>query len=325
MNDEKTYVIGMDLGGTHAYAGVVDTSGEVLARMETDINLDLDAETIIRQSIIPTIKEAIDYNPAVSAQIKAVGMGIPGNHDSTRGICFFSPNFRWKNVSLVPPIREALGIPVFMLNDVRCAALGEKHFGAGQDMPDFVCCAIGTGVGGGVVSGGRLILGRQESAGEIGHITIMPGGHRCNCGNDGCLEAYVSGPNIARRTREAMEQNPASKLWQIEPDMEKADAFTLFQAATQGDETALKVWEDTGRYLAIGFAGIIHTINPGRFIIGGRVANAMRFFMPALRDELNRRATMVPKDSVEIVQAGLKENAGMIGAAALAFEKIGIL
>ncbi len=321
--EEKTLVIGLDLGGTHTYAGVVDSTGEILVKKEADINLDHEADVIIQETIIPIIREAMDHNPGYTGNIRALGMGIPGNHDSKRGICFFSPNFRWRNVSLVPPIQEALGLPVFMLNDVRCAALGEKHFGSGSGVPDFVMCAIGTGVGGGVVADGRLILGQHESAGEIGHITIVPDGARCNCGNIGCLEAYVSGPNIARRTREAMMANRDSKLWEIQPDVNSAEALHLYQAATQGDETALKVWEETGRYLAIGFASIIHTINPRRFIIGGRVANALRFFLPALREELNRRATMVPPDSVEIVQAGLKEHAGMIGAAALAFEKIG--
>ncbi|MCE1246465.1 MAG: ROK family protein [Firmicutes bacterium] len=322
---EKNLVIGVDLGGSHVYAGVVNMKGEVLVKKETDIDLSHNADTIIKESIIPVIKAAIEDNPFLKENIKAIGMGIPGNLDSARGICFFSPNFKWRDVYVTPPIQEALGLPVFMLNDVRSAALGEKHFGAGKGINNFVCCAIGTGIGGGIVCNGNLILGEKEAAGEIGHITVDPNGHLCGCGNYGCIEAIASGPNIARRGREAMEADKESILWKMVNDISEVDAFVLFKAAKEGDKTALKVWEETGRYLGICFAGIIHTVNPQRFIMGGRVANAMEFFLPALKEEIKKRARMVPPDSVEIVHAGLLENAGMIGAAALAYEKIGVL
>ncbi len=321
---ERKLVIGVDLGGTHTYAGVINDHGEILVRKETDIDLSEDAETIIKDSIIPTIKAAMDENPFIEDDIKAVGIGIPGNLDSARGMCFFSPNFQWRDVSVTPPIREALGIPVFLQNDVNVTALGEKYFGAGKDIDDFVMAAIGTGIGGGIISGGKLLLGFCEAAGEIGHITVDPNGYQCNCGNYGCMEALASGPNIARRGREAMMEAKDSILWKLVKDPSEVTAYTLFKAAKQGDTVALKVWADTGKYLGIGFSNIIHTVNPRRFIIGGRVAGAREFFLPALRDEINKRATMVPKDSVEIVPAELQENAGMIGAAALAFEKVGL-
>lgn len=321
---ERKLVIGVDLGGTHTYAGVINDQGEILVRKETDIDLSEDADTIIRESIIPTIKAAMDENPFIEDDIKAVGIGIPGNLDSARGMCFFSPNFQWRDVSVTPPIREALGIPVFLQNDVNVTALGEKYFGAGRGISDFVMAAIGTGIGGGIISGGKLLLGVCEAAGEIGHITVDPNGYQCNCGNYGCMEALASGPNIARRGREAMMEAKDSLLWTLVKDPAEVTAYTLFKAAKQGDATALKVWEDTGKYLGIGFSNIIHTVNPRRFIIGGRVSGAREFFFPALQNEINKRATMVPKDSVEIVSAELQENAGMVGAAALAFEKVGL-
>ena len=321
---ERKLVIGVDLGGTHTYAGVINDQGEILVRKETDIDLSENADTIIKKSIIPTIKAAMDENPFIEDDIKAVGIGIPGNLDSARGMCFFSPNFQWRDVSVTPPIREALGIPVFLQNDVNVTALGEKYFGAGRGVDDFVMAAIGTGIGGGIISGGKLLLGVYEAAGEIGHITVDPNGYQCNCGNYGCMEALASGPNIARRGREAMMEAKDSLLWTLVKDPSEVTAYTLFKAAKQGDATALKVWDDTGKYLGIGFSNIIHTVNPRRFIIGGRVAGAREFFLPALRNEVNKRATMVPKDSVEIVPAELQENAGMIGAAALAFEKVGL-
>ncbi|MFP4497082.1 MAG: ROK family protein [Vulcanimicrobiota bacterium] len=322
---DNTLVIGVDLGGTHAYAGVVNTSGEVLLRKETDIDTSLDADVIIKQMIVPTIKSAIEEKKEFSGRIKAVGLGAPGSHDSKRGICHFSPNFRWRNVEVTRPIEEELGIPVYMLNDVRTAALGEKHFGAGKDVSDFVIMAIGTGIGGGVVLDKRLILGVNEVAGEIGHITVDPDGHQCNCGNYGCMEAMASGPNIARRGREAMLENRDSKLWNMVEHINDVSARTLYDAARNEDTTALKVWEDTGRYLGIGMASIVHTVNPQRFIIGGRVATAIDFFLPSLKEELNARATMVPRGSIEVVSAVLKENAGLVGSAALAFEKIEVL
>jgi len=321
---EQKYVIGVDLGGTHAYAGVVNINGEILLRKEIDIDLSLEAEVMIRKLIIPTIKDAIEENEEITDSIAAIGMGIPGRHDSKRGICYFSPNFRWRDVHVTRPIEESLGLPVFMNNDVRTAALGEKHFGAGRGVSHFVVCAIGTGIGGGIVVDGKLILGENEAAGEIGHITVDPDGHQCNCGNFGCMEALASGPNIGRRAREAMLKDKKSLLWEMEEDIWDVTAYTVYKAAKQKDPVALKVWEDTGRYLGIGFASLIHTVNPSRFIIGGRVADAMEFFLPALREEINKRAKMVPPDSVEIVRAQLKENAGLVGSAALALEKIGV-
>ena len=321
---ERELVIGVDLGGTHTYAGVIDTNGEILIRKETDIDLSEDADTIIKNSIIPTIKSAMDDNPFLEDDIKAIGIGIPGNLDSTRGFCYFSPNFKWKDVPVTHPIREALGIPVYLQNDVNVTALGEKYFGAGKGIDDFVMVAIGTGIGGGIISGGELLKGFCEAAGEIGHITVDPNEYQCNCGNYGCMEALASGPNIARRGREIMEERKDSVLWDMVKDKSELSAYTLYKAAKQGDEAALKVWKDTGMYLGIGFSNIIHTVNPQRFIIGGRVAGALEFFLPALKEEIKKRATMVPEDSVEIVVAELQENAGMIGAAALAFEKVGI-
>jgi glucokinase len=318
-------VVGVDLGGTHAYAGIVNTSGEILLRKETDIDRSLDSGTIINKLIIPTIKEAIRENPDLAESIKAVGMGLPGSIDAKMGICNYSPNLDWHNVRVTQPIEEALGIPVYILNDARTAAMGEKFFGAGRGVSDFVVCAIGTGIGGGIVTNNELLLGDMYSAGEIGHITIFPDGYQCNCGNLGCMEAYASGPNIARRGREAMLENKGSVLWRLVNHLSDLTAQTLFQAAKQGDTTALKVWEDTGKYLGIGFANITHTVNPKRFIMGGRVSRAMEFFLPTLRNELKKRASMVPPDSIEIVPAKLEENAGLIGSASLAFERMGIL
>jgi len=323
--EKRNLAVGVDLGGSHVSAGVLDTDGTVLTRKEIDINLEEDVERIIRGSIIPVIKDAMEENPYLTDSIVAVGMGVPGSHDSSRGICHFSPNFNWREVSVTEPIQEALGIPVFMLNDVRSMALGEKHFGAGQGVENFVVCAIGTGIGGGVVSQGRLILGPHEVAGEIGHITVDPNGYKCNCGNYGCVEALASGPNIARRAKEEMLNNKESTLWKYTSDPAEMSAHLLFKAAKHKDPTALKIWEQTGRYLGICFASIVHTVNPSRFILGGRVANAMEFFLPALNDELSKRARMIPPGAVEIVPAGLRDNVGIIGSAALAFEKMGIL
>lgn len=322
---EEPVVIGVDLGGTHVWASVVNVKGEVLCKCEKDVDVSLPSEKIIKECVIPVIKEAISKSPP-STKVYGVGIGVPGRHDSKRGICHFSPNFGWKNVPVTPPIEEEIGIPVYMLNDVGVQALGEKHFGGGKGIDNFVMCAIGTGIGGGIVVNGEILLGTNESAGEIGHITVLPNGPLCNCGNKGCLEALASGPAIARRVKKAMDENKESLLWYLtKGDKSLVTPLLVYEAAKKGDKLSLKIWEETGIYLGIAFANIIHTLDPKIFLIGGRVSGAMEFFLPSLIKEMEKRATMVEKGSVKVKQAHLKENAGIIGAAALAFEKTKIL
>ncbi|MCL5036934.1 MAG: ROK family protein [Chloroflexi bacterium] len=315
---EKTFVIGADLGGTHAAAVVVDREGNIYYQYELPVDLSHCADEVFEKSIFPVIEKVIKNSPG---RVSSIGMGLPGRIDSRTGICHFSPNLQWHNVPVGPKLEEKFNIPCHVMNDVTVATLGEQMFGLGKDVDNFILMAIGTGIGGGIVNEGRLVLGAIESAGEIGHMTIVPDGYLCNCGNRGCLEALCSGPNIARRYREALERGEGELAPGLD-GIEEVTAGTIQRAAAAGDPLAIKIWEETGRYLGIGIANLITVLNPDRILIGGRVANALDLFLPALLNEVRFRARMVPPDFTEIKHAGLAENAGVMGGAALALSWI---
>lgn len=321
----KKLALGLDLGGTHISCGLIASSGEIIAKSQTDINVKDSPEKIIQRKIIPLLKETILKANLNAKEIIGVGLGIPGNLDRKKGICIFSPNFLWRNVNLANPIKKALNFPLFMTNDVNAAALGEKYFGAGYGISDFICIAIGTGIGGGIVANNKLVYGYSNGAGEIGHVTVQPDGLKCKCGNYGCMEAYASGPNIAKRTKTALKGNTKSILLKMKKNINTITAKDLYYAALKKDKLALKIWKETGIYLGIGLSSSIAVLNPQRIIIGGKVSTAMIFFLPSIKKEINKRNRMIPEDSTEIFKAKLGTQAGMIGAAALVFEEKGIL
>ncbi|MDQ7822738.1 MAG: ROK family protein [Candidatus Eremiobacteraeota bacterium] len=314
----KPIVIGVDLGGSHVSAAAVDQKGTLLQFSERDIDNNKSADEILSGDIVPVIQETLEKISGVHAIVKGIGMGIPGRTDGERGVCIFAPNLKWREVQVREPLESLLHVPVFIINDVRAMTVGEKCFGNGRGFNDFICMALGTGIGGGVVANGKLVLGAIEGAGEIGHITVEPEGPLCGCGNKGCMEAFSSGPGVARRAMEALKRGASSIL----RDAPEITSKKVFEAAREGDALALEIWRETGIYLGRGLASIITVLNPRRILMAGRVSRAIEFFLPALKEELTSRARMVPPDFTEIVTARFGKDAGMIGTAAFAFEKL---
>lgn len=322
---EEIFVIGIDLGGSHVTAACFERQGRIHNKVFHDINPLEPPSEILNNGIVPAVCKAIEESGLDFSKIVGIGMGLPGALDSNLGICLFSPNLKWRNVPIKEPLEKALKLPVFILNDVRSATLGEKYFGAGRGFEHFVCMAVGTGIGGGIVANGKLVLGGCEGAGEIGHITIMPDGPLCNCGNHGCMEALASGPNIARRAKEALAKGEESIIRQMVKNLEEISAETINRAAEKNDPLALRIWEETGRFLGMGVSMIITTLNPQRIIVGGRVAQAGELIFKPMREEIKKRVKMIPEDYTGIVPAHFKEDAGVVGAAALALEKLGLI
>jgi glucokinase len=281
------------------------------------------AETTLRVNIAGALMEAIGRSGLTRQEVAGIGMGLPGNLRPDEGLCVFSPNFQWRDVQVRAPLQEELGIPVFIQNDVRTITLGEKHFGLGRGVDSFVCVWLGTGVGGGIVINGQLYTGSSESAGEIGHITVNPEGPLCNCGNRGCLESYASGTGMARRTAELLVRESSPILEKVVEKRGKTSAAGTYEAAVEGDEAAIRLWEDMGTYLGIGLGNIVTTVNPRMVIVGGRVSDAWDFFSPAMIREFESRVHMVPKGFTQIVRSTLGVDAGILGGAALARERLG--
>jgi glucokinase len=230
----------------------------------------------------------------------------------------FSPNLHAvEGIPLKDEIEPRIGVPLTVENDANAAAWGEFRFGAGSDVDHLVFLTLGTGVGGGVISHGVLLRGAQGSGGELGHVTIQATGPRCACGNRGCLEALASGTAISRRAREIASEHPGSALGHLAAER-KVLGEDVTRLAREGDEFALSVLEESGRWLGIGLAGFVNIFNPEVVAIGGGVMAAGELILEAAREEVYLRARPPSRDLAEIKEATLGPKSGLLGAAALA-------
>ena len=297
------HAIGIDIGGTRLRAALVDRAGTLLARAETPTLAGEGPAAVIAQ--IARLVEQVGQG-ATGEGIAGAGVSSPGPIDTVRGLALGVPTLKgWNGVPIADMIAEALDLPVTLENDGIAAANGEWRFGVGRGLTDFVYVTVSTGIGGGIVSGGRLLHGRMGMAGHIGHMTVMIGGEKCSCGNAGCWEAYASGTAFARRIGRsgAAAQDPESVL----------------AAARDGDPQAAGLVAEHGDYLGIGIASLLHLFSPQAVILGGGVSNGLDLLMPAIDRRVRLNAMPAFRD-IPVIRAGLGENSGLVGAAALAFE-----
>jgi glucokinase len=304
--------IGVDLGGSHVLATVVDESGAIVERAEHDI---VDHDPV---AVVGVVQAAIDEAIAkAKAKVDGIGVGSPGNIDPGSGTVTYSPNFGWHNVPLGPRLREKYDVPVFVGNDARCATLGEYTYGTGQGSKDFVLLTLGTGIGGGIVSNGSLAVGLLAGAGEIGHHQIRASdGFYCNCGKRGCFEAQASGTGLIRHAIAIAPSFPRSSLARGKP--EKLGSKSIRKAAEAGDAHGLAAWKNYVADLAIGIANVIAFVNPETIALGGGVAAAGDFMLAAIGPQVDALTTMVPRGTTKLVIAKLGNDAGAIGAATMA-------
>lgn len=290
--------IGIDLGGTNLFGGLVDGQGRILASRKRPTPVQ-DGPAGVFAAMKEMIRDLLAA--AGDRPVLGIGLGIPGLLDREAGMSLFSPNLGWENV----PVRaqfDEFGLPVVMDNDVRCHAAGELHFGAGRGLKDFILLTLGTGIGSGIVLGGQLYRGPAGMAGEIGHIPLEPGGPLCGCGKRGCFEALASGKAIGRRAQEAGIASTARDL---------------FALAAQGDPRALALVDRVAYDLGRGIATYANLMNPQRVIVGGGVALAGELLFAPLRRYAEAETMPGIRGTYDIVPAALGDEAGAVGAAAL--------
>jgi glucokinase len=245
-----------------------------------------------------------------------IGIGAPGPLNRATGTVIQSPNLGWRNFPLRDLISNAVNLPAVLDNDANCATYGEWWLGAGRNVENLIGLTLGTGIGGGIVLNGEIFHGVSDAAGEIGHMTIEANGRKCPCGNYGCLEAYASGPAIARRAIEGLEAGVESLLSDLVGDhVEKITAATVYEAAINGDPYANEVMRETAKFLGAGVANIINIFNPDMIVISGGVTKAGDHLFVPLRSEVRRRAFKSALDACQITAAQLPGTAGVIGAA----------
>jgi glucokinase len=307
--------IGVDLGGTNIKVGVVDPSGNLLYKAERPTGAEDGVDAVIAR-ITSSAREAAEASGTSWNQIAGIGVGLPGFLDISRGVVKRLTNLPWENVPIRELLEKAWNRPVMIDNDANVAALGEAWSGAGTGVSDLVCITLGTGVGGGVIAGGRLIHGVGGAAGEIGHIRIEEDGALCGCGQRGCLETIASATGIVRMVKEMVSSGRETAL----AAAVRADTLStrdVFREMEAGDPVAEEVIDRATDALAQAMATLSVILNPARFIIGGGVARAGEALFRPLRRAYQKRALPSAAEGVTIVPAQLGNDAGVIGAAGL--------
>ena len=306
--------IGVDLGGTNTRAGLVTSKGEIVGRGRAPTPVDDGAEAVVR-AIAGCVREAAANGGLSLGDVEGIGVGSPGPLDPYEGVIISPENMPCMHgVRLRELLEEDLSRPVRVDNDANMAAFGEQWLGAGRGVDHFLCVTLGTGVGGGWVSEGRLMRGFNGNAAEVGHVTVDHAGPRCACHNYGCLEMYTSATAMVRRTAERIEETqPDTSL-----DVNGLTTRAMFDVAEAGDAFAQAMFEETGTFLGIGIVTLVNVTNVEMVALAGGLAAAGDLIFEPTRRTFMDRGTVGVREHVRIVPAALGDDAGLLGAARLA-------
>ena len=314
--------LGIDLGGTKIHTAVVSRDGDILADDYRETVAERGASGVLDR-IVASAQAAMAQGGAGREEITAIGIGAPGPMDATAGVLTAPPNLPgWNNVPLKALLEERLGIPAFLENDANAAALAEYHYGAGRGSRNMIYVTVSTGIGGGLILNGALYYGSDGAAGEIGHMTILPNGPLCGCGNRGHLEALASGTAIARDARELLSRGVPTLIRELaDDDPAQVTARLVAQAAEQGDLEAQELLDRAMGYLGVGMANLANIFNPDEIVIGGGLANLGEKLFGPVRRTVRNTCFDVIADRVQVAPATLGPNVGVIGAAAVAISR----
>ncbi|MHB1005937.1 MAG: ROK family protein [Chloroflexota bacterium] len=312
----KDLIVGVDLGGTRFRVCLANREGVILERTSHLTLADGGLDAVIHR-LVDGVRHILDGQDL--ARVLGMGLGAPGPLDPWAGIVLYAPNMPgWRDVPLRDRLRAALGIPVYINNDANLGGLGELFFGAGRGLTDLVYITVSTGIGGGVIAGGRLLLGGNGLAGEIGHMVVQVGGPLCGCGNSGCLEAMASGTAIARAARAGLEAGARGTMLTLaQGALDRVDAAIVERAAREGDELAGEIMREAGTYLGIGIVNVIHLLDPQMVIVGGGVSRAGDLILGPAREVLATRLMPGFRGKSRLVASALGDDAGLMGAVAL--------
>jgi len=309
-------VIGVDLGGTKLLAGVLDDGLGVHHRVQRPVH------GLGQRELLDTVVAAVEEaRAAASAEVTAVGFGIPCLIDQRRGMALMAVNLALADVPFRDLMAERLGLPVEVDNDANCAALAEHRAGAAQGADDAVVLTIGTGIGGGLILGGEVYRGAIGAGAELGHMTIDLDGPPCqgNCPNHGCLETLASGTALAREGGRIAAERPDSQLGRALADGREITGALVTELAHDGDAAAVEALALIGRSLGVGIAALLNVFNPDVVVVGGGVIAAGDLLLEPARAEVAERALPPVREHARIVPAQFGVEAGMVGAGALAF------
>jgi glucokinase len=338
----SNFSIGVDLGGTNLRIAAIDDRGRLMEKVTFGTKTIIGRDQVLNDMCTAIRQTTAKYQ--TNGTLLGVGIGLPGIIDMKTGMMRESPNLPgWADYPVRAEIEKRMNTPVIMENDANCAALGEKWLGAGRHVGDMLMLTLGTGVGGGIVIGGKIHHGMTGMAGEFGHMTVEPEGNPCGCGNRGCLEQYSSATAVVRMAREAIAAGEAPGLAKAASSDVEFSAKEIYNLAIQGDQAARKIFRRAGRALGIALATLINGLNLEMYVIGGGVSSAWEAFAPSVFEELRQRsmvwAATAPVDPLAspsgaaaqvepiggqqtiVTRALLGSDAGLYGAARLPIER----
>ncbi|MQY56323.1 MAG: ROK family protein [Dehalococcoidia bacterium] len=321
-NKEQKLILGVDLGGTKIAAALATAQGKILARGRSSTRAQAGPDVVIK-SICATIDRTLAAKRLKPSQFLGIGIAAAGIIDSDKGKVISSPNLPgWHEVPLRDAVEQRFGIPTYLGNDATLAALGEWCFGLKKGIANLIYITVSTGIGGGIIAGGKLYTGACGVAGEIGHMTIDVNGPKCNCGNIGCWETLASGTALAREAVKQIREGAKTSIIElVNGDISKIDAKVVDLAAKQGDELAKELISRLGYYLGIGLVNLVNIFNPELILIGGGVAKMGDLLLQPAIKIVKERAFSTPANAVEIKPALLGDDSGILGAVAFVLER----
>ncbi len=310
----ERFYIGIDIGGTNLRFALVDDSGIILSRSRSVSSISEGREAFCKR-LLAGITEMQDFANTLSQTVSGIGVGVPGLV-SRDGVIHSSVNMKpLDGLNLTKFLEVATGLPAICGNDANAIAMGEYIYGAGTDFRSFMVISIGTGLGSGLILDGNLWSGVNGFASEFGHITVKPDGLPCPCGNNGCLEQYVSAGAIVRYAMELFSGHPDGGELLL-------DAAIVAGLAKKGDQVALKAFETAGSWLGIGLASLVNTLNLEAIIVCGGVSESLELLLPAMRKELGKRCFREIGSDLKIIAGTLADDAGLLGAAGMVRETV---
>ncbi|MCZ2525595.1 ROK family glucokinase [Streptomyces sp. SCUT-3] len=308
--------VGIDIGGTKVAAGVVDADGVILERLRTETPDKSKSPRVVEDTIVELVLDLADRH-----DVHAVGIGAAGWVDADRSRVLFAPHLSWRDEPLRDALSTRLAVPVMVDNDANTAAWAEWRFGAGRGEDHLVMITLGTGIGGAILEDGQVKRGRYGVAGEFGHMQVVPGGHRCPCGNRGCWEQYSSGNALVREARElAAADSPVAHtiVERVGGRISEITGPLITELAREGDAMCVELLQDIGQWLGVGIANLAAALDPACFVIGGGVSAADDLLIGPARDAFRRHLTgRGYRPEARIVKAELGNDAGLVGAADL--------
>lgn len=317
--DDAYTIIGVDIGTTNIVSIAMDMRGQIRERVVEPTLITEGSEAVIGR-VIATVERTIAASTGAGQKLMGIGVGIPGLLDPGGNTILFSPDFMWEGVDLKTPIWQHFGMRPYINNVTRAMAMGEKWFGIGHGMDNFMIVNLGYGIGSAMVIDGRIYQGASGSSGEFGHMTVEKSGPLCDCGNYGCLEAVASANAIVKKARNYLARGMQSALNDV--SVQQLTAKDVFDAAKAGDALSLQITGEAIDWIGISLANMVNVLDPEMIILGGGMSNAGDFLLDGVRSSMRRHQMKYAGARVRVVQSALGGDAAAVGAAAFLLQKL---